>query len=92
METQGSAPVQAPEVSRLDASKIVYSMLVVILFAPVVLAVGSAQFRLYSGTLAGVPTFAAVTSLLIVSFVGLCTFFSSRAFGEASHEHEDDQT
>ena len=77
--------------AKLGLKQILGSILVWVLFAPVILATGSKSFRLsvYEGTVFGVPTFLfMVVALLLVLMVFMWVLASS-AFDEADNLHGD---
>lgn len=66
--------------SKLSLRQVLLSLLVVVLFSPVVLATGSAAFRpaLYSATFAGLPAFSLlVIGLLAVFMILVCILAAS---------------
>ena len=60
------------------------SILVWVLFAPVILATGSKSFRLaiYDGTILGVPTFLLMVVALLVFLMAFMWFLASATFDE----------
>jgi hypothetical protein len=68
--------------SRLGLKQILGSLLVCILFAPVVLATGSASFRwgVYHTLVMGVPLFPVMVVALLLVLMVLVWIFSSTAF------------
>jgi hypothetical protein len=74
--------------AKLTGRQIWLSILVVLLFSPVVLASGSAAFRpaWYPDRLAGVPLSVWLVVVLILVFVGLVALFARAAFGEPTSQ------
>ncbi|HEY4030918.1 MAG TPA: hypothetical protein VGM25_11280 [Caulobacteraceae bacterium] len=77
--------------ARLGLKQILGSLLVFILFAPIVLATGSPAFRLaiYQSEVAGVPLFPALVVALLLVLMVLVWVFSSTAFSEADAPFSD---
>jgi len=77
--------------SRLGLKQILGCLLVCLLFAPIVLATGSATFRLslYSTEVAGVPLFPLLVVGLLVVLMVLMWIFSSTAFSDADTQGEE---
>lgn len=77
--------------AKLTGRQIWLSILVMLLFAPVVLASGSADFRpaWYPERVAGLPLSVWIVVVLIVVFVGLVTLFARAAFGEPVSQDKD---
>jgi len=70
--------------SRLGLKQIIGSVVVWVLFLPVVLATGSKAFRfsLYDGTVLGVPTFLLLVVTLLLIFMIFVWIFSAAAFDQ----------
>ena len=68
---------------RLSRRQVAFAILVLLLFAPVYLCVGSAAFRpdWLAERVAGVPLSMLLVVVLMVVFVGLTWAFSGEAFG-----------
>ena len=77
--------------AKLGLKQILGSILVWVLFAPVILATGSKTFRLaaYSGTILGVPTFLFMVVALLVILMGFMWLLATAAFDDA--DKGDDQ-
>jgi hypothetical protein len=71
--------------SRLGLKQILGSLLVCILFAPIVLATGSPSFRLavYQTEVAGVPLFPVLVVALLLVLMVMVWIFSGSAFSDA---------
>jgi hypothetical protein len=71
--------------ARLGLKQILGSLLVVILFAPIVLATGSPAFRwaVYGAELAGVPLFPLLVVALLLVLMVLVWIFSGAAFSDS---------
>jgi hypothetical protein len=76
--------------SRLGLKQILGSILVWLLFLPVVLATGSKAFRFsfYDGTVLGVPAFLLLVVALLLIFMVFVWIFSAGAFDE--HDGQGD--
>ena len=70
--------------AKLGLKQILGSILVWVLFAPVILATGSKTFRLsvYEGTILGVPTFLLLVVALLVILMAFMWILASGAFDE----------
>ena len=83
--------------AKLGMKQILGSILVWLLFAPVILATGSQRFRLalYEGTVLGVPTFLFMVVSLLVILMAFMWFLASGTFDDADDKAEalarDDQ-
>ena len=77
--------------AKLGIKQILGSLLVWVLFAPVILATGSARFRLslYEGTVLGVPTFLAMVVALLVILMAFMWFLASATFDETDSQGDD---
>lgn len=71
--------------AKLGLKQILGSILVWVLFAPVILATGSKAFRLavYNGTILGVPTFPLMVVALLLIFMAFMWILASGAFDDA---------
>jgi hypothetical protein len=71
--------------AKLGLKQILGSVLVWVLFAPVILATGSKTFRLpiYDGTILGVPAFLLLVVALLVILMAFMWILASGAFDEA---------
>ena len=76
--------------AKLGLKQILGSILVWVLFAPVILATGSKTFRLaaYSGTILGVPTFLFMVVALLVILMAFMGLLATAAFDEADKEDD----
>jgi len=76
--------------SRLGLKQILGSVVVWLLFLPVVLATGSKAFRfpLYDGTILGVPTFLLLVVALLLIFMVFVWIFSAAAFDKTDGPSE----
>jgi hypothetical protein len=74
--------------AKLGLKQILGSIFVWVLFAPVILATGSASFRLsiYQGTVLGIPTFLFMVVALLVIFMVFMWILSSAAFDDSAEE------
>ena len=79
--------------ARLNGRLIWLSLLVMVLFSPVVLASGSAAFRpgLYLARVGGVPLSVWLVVVLIAVFVGLVALFAHMAAGAAAADDGSDR-
>lgn len=70
--------------ARLGLKQILGSVLVWVLFAPVILATGSKAFRLplYDGTILGVPTFLAMVVALLLILMVFMWILASATFDD----------
>jgi hypothetical protein len=77
--------------AKLGMKQILGSILVWVLFAPVILATGSKTFRLaiYSGTILGVPTFLFMVVALLVILMAFMGLLATAAFDEADGQGDD---
>jgi hypothetical protein len=80
-----------PWMAKLGLKQILGSILVWVLFLPVILATGSKAFRLsvYDGTVLGVPTFLAMVVALLLIFMVSMWIFSAAAFDETDGKGDD---
>jgi hypothetical protein len=78
--------------AKLGLKQILGSILVWVLFAPVILATGSKTFRLpvYDGTILGVPAFLLLVVALLLILMVFMWILASGAF-DADDAQEDDQ-
>ena len=76
--------------ARLSGRQVWLSVLVILLFAPVVLASGSASFRpaWYPMRVLGIPLSVWLVVGLIVIFVGLVALFARAALGAAGPDED----
>jgi 4-hydroxybenzoate polyprenyltransferase len=83
--------------AKLGWKQILGSILVWVLFAPVILATGSKSFRLaiYDGTILGVPTFLLLVVAVLLFLMAFMWFLASATFDDAADKAEaaagDDQ-
>ena len=83
--------------AKLGLRQVLGSILVWVLFAPVILATGSKSFRLaiYDGTVLGVPTFLFMVLALLVFLMAFMWVLASATFDDADDKAEalagDDQ-
>jgi hypothetical protein len=82
--------------AKLGLKQILGSILVWVLFLPVILATGSKTFRLaiYDGTVFGVPTFLFMVVALLVILMAFMWLLATAAFDEDGQPEElrgDDQ-
>ena len=77
--------------AKLGLKQILGSILVWVLFAPVILATGSKTFRLpiYDGTILGVPAFLLLVVALLVILMAFMWILASGAFDEADGQGDD---
>ena len=77
--------------AKLGMKQILGSILVWVLFAPVILATGSKTFRLaaYSGTILGVPTFLFMVVALLVILMAFMGLLATAAFDDADGQGDD---
>ena len=77
--------------AKLGLKQILGSILVWVLFAPVILATGSKTFRLpvYDGTILGVPAFLLLVVALLVILMAFMWILASGAFDEADSLGDD---
>jgi hypothetical protein len=71
--------------AKLEWKKILGSILVWVLFAPVILATGSKDFRLalYEGTILGIPAFDFLVVALMLILTALVWVFAGAAFDDS---------
>ena len=76
--------------AKLGMKQILGSILVWVLFAPVILATGSKSFRLsiYEGTVLGVPTFLFMVVALLVILMAFMWFLASSAFDDGQGDDQ----
>jgi hypothetical protein len=74
--------------ARLGLKQVLGSLLVWVLFAPVILATGSKSFRLalYQGTVLGVPTFLAMVVALLLILMVFMWVLATAAFDDDGQE------
>jgi hypothetical protein len=74
--------------AKLGLKQVLGSILVWVLFAPVILATGSKDFRLaiYEGSTLGVPNFSFLVVALLLILTVLVWVFAGGAFGDDSGE------
>lgn len=77
--------------AKLGLKQILGSILVWVLFAPVILATGSPSFRLaiYQGTILGVPTFLLMVVALLLILMAFMWVLASATFDEADAGSEE---
>ena len=77
--------------AKLGMKQILGSILVWVLFAPVILATGSKTFRLavYDGAILGVPTFLFMVVALLVILMAFMWFLASATFDETDAKGDD---
>jgi hypothetical protein len=77
--------------AKLSLKQVLCSLLVLILFSPVVLAVGSPRFRLsvYHSTFAGVPGFPLLVVGLLLVLMVMMWIFASAAFSDDDVQGSD---
>ena len=77
--------------AKLGLKQILGSILVWVLFAPVILATGSKAFRLpiYDGTILGVPAFLLLVVGLLVILMVFMWILASGAFDDADVQGDD---
>ena len=77
--------------AKLGLKQILGSILVWVLFAPVILATGSQTFRLpiYSGTVLGVPAFLLLVVALLLILMVFMWILASGAFDDADAQGDD---
>jgi hypothetical protein len=86
--TAGRKRNRAVIMSKLSLRQVLLSVLVVLLFSPVVLATGSAGFRpaLYSATLGGLPAFSLLVIGLLLLFMVLVCILAASVFAGSGKE------
>jgi hypothetical protein len=77
--------------AKLGWKQILGSILVWVLFAPVILATGSPAFRLsvYSGTILGVPTFLLMVVALLLILMAFMWVLASATFDDGDGQGDD---
>ena len=83
--------VREPRMAKLGLKQILGSILVWVLFAPVILATGSKAFRLpiYSGAVLGIPTFLFMVVALLLILMVFMWILAGATFDEASGSGDD---